>query len=413
MKHLRPVFWLSACLGLAACTDVQIPVFDDPFPITVPAGDNVLGPRLMSGADGSTSLSWMRREEHGATLRYSSLQGDTWLPPADVVTDDKMFVNWADLPSVLSLGNDRWVSQWLSKSGAATYAYDIRLAFSTDDGRTWGEAFRPHSDATETEHGFVSMYPDGNSVALLWLDGRETLMREGVMREGAHAGGGMTLRAATAGPNGEVSDKQLVDDLVCDCCQTDVAVAAKGPVAVYRDRSTAEIRDIYVSRFIDDKWQPGVAIADDGWEISGCPVNGPAIDADGDFVVVAWFSAADNQPVVRAVLSTNGGRTFGAPLEIASNRVSGHVGVAAIDRKSAAISWVEADKYGSHAINLRAITVSGELGPVATVGRSDLRRIYPQLVRSNDLLILVWTDEFNDTTGLASVKVPILGFYER
>jgi len=409
MKKVRPALWLCTSLCLAACTDVQPPLFGDPFPVPAPAGDNVLGPRLTSSPDGTISLSWMRRDEHGGTLRFSRLEGNKWLPSADVVTDDKMFVNWADLPSVQSLGNDRWVSHWLSKSAAATYAYDVRLAFSDDNGRTWGASIRPHSDDTATEHGFVSIRPDGDSVALLWLDGRQT---------GAAAGhqsgsGGMTLRAATVAPNGDVAGKQLVDDLVCDCCQTDVAVASKGPVAVYRNRTVDEIRDIYVTRFINGAWQPGVAIADDGWEISGCPVNGPAIDADGDLVVVAWFSAANDRPVVRAAVSTNSGRTFDAPLEIAAKGVSGHVGVAAIDQTSAAVSWVESDQYGSHAINLRAITLSGELGAAETVGRSDLRQIYPQLVRSNDLLILVWTDEFDDTTRLASVKVPILGFYDR
>ena len=409
MQQLRPFLWLFTCLGISACTEVQVPVFDDPIPVPVPAGENVLGPRLTSSSDGTTSLSWMRREEHGGTLRFSRLEGEKWLPAAEVVTDDKMFVNWADLPSVQSLGNDRWVSHWLSKSAAATYAYDVRLAFSDDNGRTWGASIRPHSDDTATEHGFVSIRQDGDSAALLWLDGRET-----TAAEDHHSGsGGMTLRAATVAPNGDVEGKQLVDDLVCDCCQTDVAIASKGPVAVYRNRTVEEIRDIYVTRFIDGAWQPGIAIANDGWEISGCPVNGPAIDADGDFVVVAWFSAANNRPVVRAAVSTNSGRTFSAPLEIASQGLSGHVGVATIDDTSAAVSWVEADQYGSHAINLRGITVSGQLGSVETVGRSDLQRIFPQLVRSNDLLIVVWTDEMNGNTRLASVKVPILGFYDR
>jgi len=408
MGLFRKILCLFACIGLVACTDVQPPAFDDPVPVSVPAGENVVGPRLTSGPDGTISLSWMRREEHGGTLRFSRLEGDKWLPASDVVTDDKMFVNWADLPSVLALGNGHWVSHWLSKSAAATYAYDIRVAFSTDDGQTWGAAIRPHRDDTATEHGFVSIRPDGDAAALLWLDGRRT-----TTTAGNQAGGGMTLRAATLAPNGELAGKQLVDELVCDCCQTDMAVASNGPIAVYRNRTAEEIRDIYVTRFIDGAWQPGVAIADDGWEISGCPVNGPAIDADGDLVVVAWFSAANNQPVVRAALSSDSGRTFGAPLEIASQGLSGHVGVAIIDPTSAAVSWVEADQYGSHAINLRTVAVSGQLGPVKTAGRSELQRIFPQLVRSDDLLILAWTDVIDDTTRIASVKVPIPGFYDR
>ncbi len=107
MGYFRNILGLFTWIGLVACTDVQPPIFDDPFPVSVPAGDNVLGPRLTSGPDGTTLLSWMRREEHGATLRSSRLEGDKWLTASDVVTDEKMFVNWADLPSVLSLGNGR------------------------------------------------------------------------------------------------------------------------------------------------------------------------------------------------------------------------------------------------------------------------------------------------------------------
>ena len=156
-----------------------------------------------------------------------------------------------------------------------------------------------------------------------------------------------------------------------------------------------------------------MAIRDDGWKISGCPVNGPAIDADGDFVAIAWFSAANDTPVVRVALSTNSGKTFKAPVEIATRRTSGHVGIAIIDRHSAAVSWVEKDNRGTNAINVRVVTTGGLLGPAQTVGRSNLLRIYPQLIRAGDKLLLAWTDEIGDTTEVVSVMVPIPGFYDR
>ena len=396
---------LSVCL--IACTEATPPVFDEPFPLSVPAGDNVIGPRLTSSSDGKTVLSWMRRDEQGATLRFSTLDRDKWQPATDVVADSNMFVNWADLPSVQALGG-HWVAHWLSKSAAATYAYDVLLSFSSDGGLSWSEPVRPHTDGTPTEHGFVSIRPQGDAAALLWLDGRKTVDAA----TDNPADNSMTLRAATVAPDGTLADEQLVDEMVCDCCQTDVAVSSRGPLAVYRDRSVDEIRDIYLARFDKGRWQAGAAIADDGWRIPGCPVNGPAIDADGDLVVIAWFSAANDRTVVRAIMSSNGGRSFKKPLEIASERVSGHVGVAIIDGKSAAVSWVESDNRDTNAINIRAITTTGNLGPVHTVGRTDLRQIYPQIVRSGDKLILVWTDEMNEATQLASIKVPILGFYD-
>lgn len=405
-----PVFAnLLLAIGVTACTGAELPVFGEPKPISLPAGKDVVGPRFSATADDNVILSWMEREERGGTLRFSRLEIDKWKKPVTVVTDEKMFVNWADLPSVTPLGRDHWVAHWLSKSAEATYAYDILLAQSSDRGVSWTDPVRPHTDGTPTEHGFVSTYANGNSAALLWLDGRKT----GGEATNSPADNGMTLRSALVGPQGSVSDEQLVDEIVCDCCQTDVAVSANGPVAVYRNRTVDEIRDIYVTRWADGRWQNGVPVAVDGWEIAGCPVNGPAIDATGDLVVIAWFSAAHDRPVVRAAISTNGGKTFKDPVEIASRHASGHVGVAIVDHSSAAISWVESDDRGTNAINIRSVTEGGLLGPVHTVGRSKLLRIYPQIARSFDQLILAWTDEINDTTEIVSIKVPILGFYDR
>ncbi len=379
------------------------------MPLSVPAGTNVVGPRFAAGPEGSIVLSWMQREESGATLRFSALELGEWQTAVDVTTDPKMFVNWADLPSVTPLGKTHWLAHWLSKSADATYAYDILLAQSSDKGQTWGDPVRPHSDGTPTEHGFVSIHTQADSAGLLWLDGRK-MINEAVDDP---KGTSMTLRSALVGPDGKVSNKQLVDEIVCDCCQTDVAVSSVGPIAVYRDRTVDEIRDIYVSRFSNGAWEPGTPIADDGWEIAGCPVNGPAIDAQEDLVAIAWFSAANGSPVVRAALSINGGRTFKEPVEIAARRASGHVGIAIIDHSSVAVSWVESDNRGTNAINIRSVTTGGLLGGVQTVGRTDLIRLYPQMIRSDDMLILAWTDEITDATEIVSIKVPILGFYDR
>ncbi|MDH3576252.1 MAG: hypothetical protein OEO71_00340 [Gammaproteobacteria bacterium] len=397
-----------AAVGIVACTGAEPPVFGEPSPLPVPAGTNVVGPRFAAGPDGSIVLSWMQREASGATLRFSTLKSDQWQAAVEVVTDPEMFVNWADLPSVTPLGETHWVAHWLSKSADATYAYDILLAQSSDEGQSWSDPVRPHSDGTPSEHGFVSIHAEGDAAALLWLDGRKTVNEA----TDDPSGTSMTLRSALVDPEGEVSQEQLVDEIVCDCCQTDVAVSPHGPIAVYRDRTIDEIRDIYVSRFSDGAWQPGTAIADDGWEIAGCPVNGPAIDAQGDLVAIAWFSAANGNPVVSAALSTNGGRTFKSPVEIASRGSSGHVGIAVIDRSSAAVSWVESDNRGTNAVNIRSVTTGGLLGRVETVGRTELIRLYPQMIRSDDMLILAWTDEIIDEPEIVSIKVPILGFYE-
>jgi len=410
MRLSVPITTLVTVALLSACIQAEPPILGEPKPMALRAGKSALGSRFSQGPDGTVLLSWMEREEQGASLRFSKLERDKWLPPKDVVTDEYMFVNWADLPSVTPLNAEHWVAHWLSKSAPDTYAYDVLVAFSEDNGESWGDAVRPHTDGTPTEHGFVSIRDHDGSPALLWLDGRKTGSDRIVDDPRASS---MTLRAAAISPDGSLSDEQLVDNIVCDCCQTDVAVSTTGPIAVYRNRTADEIRDIYVTRFVDGAWEQGAAIRDDGWKIPGCPVNGPSIDADGDFVAIAWFSAANDTPVARVALSTNGGKTFKEPVEIATRRTSGHVGIAIIDRQSAAVSWVEKDKRGTNAINVRTVTTGGSLGPVHTVGRSNLLRIYPQLIRAADKLLLAWTDEIGDTTEVVSVMVPIPGFYDR
>jgi hypothetical protein len=386
--------------SFAACTEQTVPLFGDPIPLTVPADNPALGPRLTQTTQEQVVLSWMEKQEDGASLRYAPFEIDTWGAAATVAEDEAMFVNWADLPAVSALHPNTFLAHWLSYTTGETYSYQILTSRSDDNGATWSEPLVPHRDGTPTEHGFVSSFSAPNGTGLIWLDGRET------------PGRGMTLRGATLTPDGAIEDDVVLDELVCDCCQTDVATIDGGQIAVYRNRSKDEIRDIYVARLIGGQWQPGVAVNDDGWVISGCPVNGPSIAAQGKHVAVAWFTAANSEAKVKVAVSTNGGQQFSPPVDIATDAVLGHVGIVMIDRNSVAISWLETDKQGTYSIRLRAMTFGGQLGRIETVGRTSIARTVPQMERVGDELILAWTDEIMDESKVASVKVHILGFYE-
>tara|TARA_R110002096_G_scaffold161007_5_gene327411 strand:+ start:2546 stop:3748 length:1203 start_codon:yes stop_codon:yes gene_type:complete len=398
----KPAYFIVSVLAVltSACTERSLPVFFESTPMSIPAGQPAEGPRLSQGADGTVIVSWMERGDETASLRYSEYADGKWGPATHAVTDPEMFINWADLPGVLATGEDRRLAFWLSRIADAPYAYQILYAQSGDGGATWSEPLSPHNDGTPTEHGFVSTYPAAAGTGLVWLDGRET------------PDAGMTLRAAVVSDNGEIESGALLDDHVCDCCQTDVAITADGPLVVFRDRSEDEIRDIYAKRLIDGQWQPGVAIGSDGWEIAGCPVNGPAVAATDDFVAVAWFTAANEKAIVKTAYSSNAGTTFSTPIELSGKAPLGHVGVAIIDQHSYAVSWLEADQKDTYALKIRGLTSDGQVGPVSTVGRTALPHIVPQMRRAGDKLILAWTDEITGVRKVVSVKVPIAGFYD-
>ncbi len=403
--QLRTLSALATAVALWACTPQHPPQFAEADPISVPAAPGSFAPRL-AGRD-PLLLSWITRDGDTDELLFAEYTGNGWGSPASVIKHNEMFANWADLPAVTPEANGTLLAHWLQYSADEKYSYDVVLARSADNGETWSEPLRPHDDGTPTEHGFVSLYPTAAGTGLVWLDGRNM-----VIESENPAENGMTLRNAVLTTGGDIESEAILDGLVCECCQTGVATASAGAVAVYRNRTENEIRDIYVARQVEGAWQPGVAIHNDSWEIEGCPVNGPSIDAAGDLVVVAWFSAANNRPIVRAIVSTNGGKTFGKPVVVTDRRAMGRVGVAIIDRHTFAVSWLAKGVDSGYEVNLRGFTADGQSGPEWNLGLTDEPRTFPQLVRVDDKLIMSWTDIIGGESRIMSVAMPILGFYD-
>ena len=307
------------------------------------------------------------------------------------------FVNWADVPSVLRLDDGSLYGHWLQKSAASTYAYDVRLARSTDDGRTWSTSFTPHHDGTQTEHGFASLFQmPGAGLGAVWLDGR-------AMKGGEHDGhggsGAMSVRAATFDTRGTQTGETAVDLRVCECCPTAAAVTAEGPIVAYRDRSDGEIRDIYVSRLTGGTWSEPVPVHRDNWKIAACPVNGPALSANGRQVAIAWFTAQGDEGHVFAAFSSDAGRTFGAPVRIDDAGALGRVDVTLLDDGSAVATWIEFAN-GKADFKLRRVTSSGERSAAMGIAGLAASRAsgYPRMVKAGKELIFAWTESASQPT---------------
>ena len=124
-------------------------------------------------------------------------------------------------------------------------------------------------------------------------------------------------------------------------------------------------------------------------------------------VVAAWFTAAENKPLVQFVISKDSGKSFSEPVEIPSRQAIGRVDIAIIDPTSFAVSWLDTDRKGTYAINIRGLTVDGQAGPTHTVGRTGVMHSVPQLVRVADDLVLAWPDKIGDSSKVYAIKVPI------
>jgi hypothetical protein len=376
---------------VAGCGDggpaLDVPV---PAPVAVPAPPGSAQPFLAAHGD-RLILSWTERVEGGHALRLTEWDGTTWTEPRTVATGANWFVNWADFPSVVALDGDRYVAHWLQRSGPGRYAYDVVITTSGDGGVTWTPPIRPHTDGTETEHGFVSLFAHGDEAAAVWLDGRRF-----AETAAGPATNEMQLRFASLrhDAGSTVSGLEfLLDDRICDCCQTAVAVTQRGPVVFYRDRLPGEIRDISVTRYLDGEWSQPQRVHEDGWEINACPVNGPAADAAGDDVVVAWFTGAHETPRVRLAFSSDGGATFDRVVVVDDGEPVGRVDVLLLDDGRALVVWLE--RVGEDAeIRGRLVARDGTPGTSRTVAATTAGRAggFPRMARLGGEVLLAWTE---------------------
>jgi hypothetical protein len=371
----------------------------EPYVIWTPAAPGSREPRLAVSPDGTVFMSWFeRRDSTHHALRLARFVRGSWSEPVTVAEGDSFFVNWADFPQLLALDGRKLVMAWPWKSGGEPYAYDVRIAGSTDGGRRWTPPIVPHRDGTPTEHGFVSLVPaQAGGVRAFWLDGRKFAERKPAASDSSghdeHDGGETTLRTAWIGLDGALMDEVEVDDRVCDCCQTGAVGRSGRALVAYRDRSSDEVRDISVAWLEGGRWSEPAPVHPDGWRIPGCPVNGPALDMAGDRVVVAWFTMKGDSARVLAAISNDRGRRFGAPIRLDQGNPLGRTDVEMLDDGSALVSWLEVT--GQEAlIQVRRLGSRGEVSEPVTVARTSTGRAsgFPRMVRSRGLLLFAWTE---------------------
>lgn len=366
-------------------------------PVDLGALGNAAQPSIAVDArHGGYVLSWQARLEDGcAALRAAELSADGQLGPVwEIERGCNWFVNWADFPSLVVADNGDWLSFWLQKTGAGTYAYEIRTRRSRDRGRSWSAPLVPHRDGTETEHGFVSMAPaGGDRVLLLWLDGREMAGADHADHAGHdHGGGQMTLRSAILRRGNRIEAEALVDDNVCSCCTTDLARRADGQhVALYRDRSDEEIRDIGVARRDQAGWHQDGLVHADGWHTAACPVNGPALAASTVGELAVWPTMPD---ATQLVLKARRLDRKAPPQQIeAGAGVVGRVDAAAFG-SSWLLSWLGAGS-GTGA-TLKLVHWDAELQELERLAVAELpagRDIgIPRLASGGEHAVLVWTE---------------------
>ena len=395
---------LPALLG-AGCRKPSVPSLTvEPLP--APESKGPLAPQLIRLADGTLLASWLEgRPGGGYSLRMSSRWDRDWSSPQIVAGDAAMAMFATDLPGVAEAPGGTLVAHWeVTVAGADPYATEIHLAISTDHGATWSGPLVPYRGGTPAQHGFVSTFPVGGALGLVWLDGgrQRYVPASSSASPSAPRGqwlGAMGLQFTTLTPDGTLGTQRTIDPITCAGCPTAAALTTRGPIVVYRGRAAPPgadparvrddepaVRDIRLARLEGRGWARPRLVHPDGWVADGCPDNGPAVAADGNRVVVAWWTGAGGSRRVNVGFSVDAGDHFAEPTSVDHGNPEGQVTIA-LARYGAVVGWLENGETWA-----RWVGIGGLRGPAVSLGPAPHHSRLPRWIGEAEGAVAAWME---------------------
>jgi hypothetical protein len=240
------------------------------LPPVSPALPN-LQPQL-AAARGLTVLTFAS----GDTIRLarSTDGGRTWSEPAQVAVLPKLLARRHRGPRAVIIGNTVLVT-------AIATGSDLYCWRSTDGGRTWSKPAVVNDVPKSAEEGLDAIAADADGhVAAAWLDDR--------------IAGGKRLWGAFSNDAGATWSKNVMlyespSGTICQCCHPSLVALGHGDFAVMWRNAIDGSRDFYVLRLHDGKPEGAAAKQGEGtWKIDACPMDGGGIVLDHGSIVTAW-----------------------------------------------------------------------------------------------------------------------------
>ena len=300
---------------------------------------------------------------------------------------------------------------WTSKGDAGTR---LATARSTDGGKTFGVAsVVPGSDAPGNR-GWESIAADGRGrVVALWLDHRE--MARG-SREGAHHHGADGSASASSSATSDGAARAQASQLyfgslsenagargiahgVCYCCKTALVTGAGDAIfAAWRHVYPGNMRDMAFAASRDGgrTFSAPVRVSEDGWQIEGCPENGPAMTVDRDQRThIVWPTVVREKGQSTLALfhaSTRDGRAFTARSPLPVSGPAYHPRLVTMVDGSLLAAWDEVVN-GARRIRLaRGRPDGGDRIAFTSIDRAQpIQAQYPALAATPSGAIVAWS----------------------
>jgi hypothetical protein len=370
-------------------------------------------------ASGSfVGIAWAARTSDGVTDIYAATSRDAGRSFGAPVRVNQVpgaaSVSGEQPPRIALIGGRvsarRVAVMWTAKAPAGTRLVTAR---STDGGRSFGAPVLVPGTGADGNRGWESMAvgPNGDIVTL-WLDHRDVPPRPAGTAPMSHEHGAASEHPAAdsmaraqfsqiffARANDPASAHSIASG-VCYCCKTSVATGRDGSiVASWRHVYPGNIRDIAFTRSTDGgrTFAAPVRVSEDNWKLDVCPENGPAVGVDpANTIHVVWPTLvqgpAGTEPTMALFYATSSdGQRFTKRQQIPTEGVPRHSQIAVAPDGAVTVVWDE-QVNGARRVVVAERTLD-DTGAVRFARKSvaDGSGNYPVIAPVPGAMIVAWT----------------------
>jgi hypothetical protein len=421
-QFTRTALRLTLCLSVGACSPDFVAAPTDGrfgelnFAPAVRLGDNNKNPStpfLHFAPDGRLFAVWTEDEtreaikpssssahQHSGKMAPSPLRrallaasadgGKTWSTPRLVNTGTEAIQGEENGPKVAFDGAHRTYVVW-SIPGEKGDKTRANIRFAMDNGKG---GFTPAQTLNEVKDAarfpIIEFSPDGNLV-VAWIDRRIDNPKP------------RQLYLMRLAPDGKALTKNYpVGEGLCECCKLGISFADGGKTVYMVDRQVddKQIRNHVLRKSTDGGRSFGapVEISDDGWQVPSCPHSGPSIGRDSrGRIHVSWFTLgrSEKEAGIYYSASKDGGKSF-APRQLVDANTAPEILYSSLivgDDDTVYLAWSNLDGKGKAQVFMRTLAADGRTWrPIQQLSHAEGNASRPVLALRKNQLHVAWTE---------------------